>query len=138
MKLFLVRKWFTHKSTVGELSIGDQWECFSLEDPIREDPKVSGITAIPEGTYEVIINQSKRFNRQMPLLMNVPGFSGIRIHSGNTADDTQGCILVGQGRDKDFVSRSLAAYEMLFAKMEFALDCGENVTITIKSQERES
>jgi hypothetical protein len=132
MKLTLNRKWFTDKSTIGELFINDVWEAFTLEDPVREGLKIPGMTAIPAGTYEVIINMSKRFKKEMPLLVGVPNFSGIRIHSGNKAEDTLGCILVGQSRDIDWIGRSKAAYQMLFEKIQFAIAGGEHITITIR------
>jgi hypothetical protein len=80
----------------------------------------------------VIINMSKRFKKEMPLLVGVPNFSGIRIHSGNKAEDTLGCILVGQSRDIDWIGRSKAAYQMLFEKIQFAIAGGEHITITIR------
>jgi hypothetical protein len=131
MNLFLVRKWFTNRSTTGELFIGEDFECFTLEDIVREGPKVPGETAIPEGTYNLIVTPSARFKKDLPLLENVPNFSGIRIHSGNEPEDTQGCILVGKYRGRDYIGQSRAALESLFNRIQFALDSGEQVTITI-------
>lgn len=103
MNLRLTRTRFGPNSTLGELTItsakgaGDSFTCWTLEDQVRTGPKVPGATAIPEGSYDVVITMSARFKRRMPLLLDVPNFSGIRIHAGNTAADTEGCILVGEG-----------------------------------------
>jgi len=104
MILELQRKWFTDKSTIGELLINDEYECVTLEDPER-DEKIPGITAIPRGFYPVIITYSNRFQKRMPLLKDVPNFTGIRIHTGNKAEDTEGCILVGRSRATDWISK---------------------------------
>ena len=84
MHLVLKRQPSTSKSTSGALSIDGKFECFTLEDVVRAK-KSAGQTAIPAGTYKVIINQSNRFKRLLPLLLNVPGFEGVRIHTGNYA-----------------------------------------------------
>lgn len=117
MKLLLKRE--PHPEyTVGKLYIDGVYECFTLEDPVRET-KILGKTAIPYGTYNVIINQSVRFKRKLPLLLNVKDFVGIRIHPGNSVDDTEGCILVGTSRTKNgLVLNSVLAFKSLFAKME--------------------
>lgn len=106
--------------TVGKLYIDGVYECFTLEDPVRET-KVYGKTAIPYGTYDVIINQSARFKRELPLLLNVENFAGVRIHAGNTVEDTEGCILVGTTRTKNgIVLNSALAFKFLFKKMKGA------------------
>ena len=120
MNLKLVRKTFTEESTIGELSIDGKFECFTLEDKVRA-VKIHGATAIPEGIYEVIINFSSRFKRPLPRLLKVPNFEGILIHPGNTAADTEGCILVGTGKGKDVVTNSRVAFKALFTKLEAAL-----------------
>ena len=129
MELLLKRKWFTDKSTIGELSVNGAFECYTLEDKVRT-VKIAGGTAIPAGRYEVAVNFSNRFQKLMPLLLNVPNFEGIRIHSGNTQDDTDGCILVGKTRDTDFVGNSRSTFAALFAKIRAAVT-SEKVFIRI-------
>jgi len=109
----------TDSSTIGELTIDGKFECYTLEDKERE-VKIKCETAIPKGTYKVIINQSNRFKKLLPLVLNVPNFEGIRIHPGNTNHDTEGCILVGRTRSKDFIGQSRKAFATLFAKMKEA------------------
>ncbi|CAB4149203.1 hypothetical protein UFOVP531_56 [uncultured Caudovirales phage] len=126
MKIEIKRLHKTANSTIGELLIDGVWECYTLED-IERDIKIKSETAIPRGTYKVIINQSNRLKRLLPLLLNVPNFEGVRIHAGNTNHDTEGCILVGQTRSKDFIGQSRKAFEKLFAKMQKA----KEITLTI-------
>ena len=126
MKIEVKRLHKTSNSTIGELTIDGKFECYTLED-IERDIKIKCETAIPKGTYKVIINQSNRFKKLMPLVLNVPNFEGIRIHPGNSNHDTEGCILVGQTRSKDYISKSRKAYEILFAKMKLA----KEITLTI-------
>lgn len=99
-QLRLVRKWFTEKSTIGKLFIDGHFKCYVLEDPVR-DEKIKHITAIPHGTYEVIISYSNKFKKYLPLLLNVPNYRGIRIHPGNVPEDTSGCLLPGMERDEN-------------------------------------
>ena len=121
MQITVKRLHKTDTSTIGELLIDGLFECYTLED-IERPVKIKAETAIPKGTYKVIINQSNRFKRLMPLLLNVPNFEGVRIHAGNTNHDTEGCILVGRTRSKDFIGQSRKAYEKLFKKMQAAKD----------------
>ena len=120
MQLRLTRKIFTEESTIGELQINGTFECFTLEDVVRNGPKVPGKTAIPVGAYTVVISFSQRFGRPMPELLSVPNFAGIRIHAGNKAVDTEGCILVGRGRSTNAIDNSRVAYDILFAKLSAA------------------
>ena len=119
MELTLKRTDFTEKSTIGELSIDGVFECFTLEDKVRET-KIKNITAIPAGRYEVVITFSNRFQTPLPLLLNVPNFEGVRIHPGNTAENTEGCILVGQQKQVDFIGASRAAFAPLFDRIKAA------------------
>ena len=91
-----------------------------------------GKVAIPSGSYKVVVNMSPRFNKRLPLLVNVPGFSGIRIHSGNSVKDTEGCILVGWNRQKGRVLNSRYALTLLMERFDLAAKKGEDVWITIK------
>lgn len=113
--------------TLGALFIGDHFECFTLEDEVRAE-KIAGITAIPTGTYKVVLTNSPRFNRVLPLLVDVPNFEGIRIHPGNVAADTDGCILPGVTAAAGRVNESRIAFESLFAKLKAATD---EITINI-------
>ncbi|MGL4440598.1 MAG: DUF5675 family protein, partial [Bosea sp. (in: a-proteobacteria)] len=104
MELRLERDKLTDVDTTGqlfELGAGNsrRFICFVLEDRVRAGPKVAAETAIPAGRYEIVITQSKRFQKPLPLLLNVPGFSGIRIHAGNNREHTEGCLLPGLGRE---------------------------------------
>ena len=101
--------------TIGHMYIDDVYFCDTLEDVVRpKGEKVYGKTAIPYGTYEVKWTYSPRFKRYMPLIDNVPGFAGIRIHSGNTAKDTEGCILVGQNKEVGKVLNSRGIVNKLY------------------------
>lgn len=126
MKMLLQRTAYSDKSTIGELFLDGEFFCYTLEDTVRKVKK-AGETAIPAGTYEVVINYSPRFKQKMPLLLGVPRFEGVRIHAGNKAEDTEGCILVGYVKAQDFIGQSRMAYEALFRK----LDNGERHEITI-------
>ena len=124
--------------TLGSLYVDGEFECFTLEDVIREvalQPvalwKIPGLTAIPSGAYQVIVNMSNRFQKLLPLLVDVPGFAGVRIHSGNRAADTEGCILVGSRRGTAAVLESHVAFEALFAKIQAAIGRGEAVQVRI-------
>lgn len=120
------RLWFTDKSTISELFLKDSFQCNILEDRVR-DIKVPGETAIPYGTYEVVVSFSNRFNMFLPLLLNVPNYEGVRIHPGNKAQDTEGCLLPGtyDPKNPDFVSSSRSAFNLVFPKIKEASEFGK-------------
>ncbi|MBP9994103.1 MAG: hypothetical protein KBT67_04055 [bacterium] len=103
LKIKLERLWLKESYTIGKLYVDGKYLCDTLEDKFRDlskAKKVYGETAIPAGEYRVIMTYSPKFRREMPLLLNVPQFETVRIHPGNTADDTEGCILVGENKVK--------------------------------------
>jgi hypothetical protein len=127
MKLTIKRLHRTENSTIGELSVDGKFECYTLEDKER-DVKIKSETAISKGTYIVGITLSNRFKRLLPILLNVPNFEGVRIHSGNSNHDTEGCILVGTTRSEDYIGNSRLAFSKLFKKMQLA----KSITLTIE------
>jgi len=130
MKIQLKRIAFKDTYTIGELFINGKYECDTLEDKVR-DIKIYGETAIPKGNYDVIITHSQRFNKDMPLLLNVPNFEGIRIHSGNTDKDTHGCILVGINDVSGRINKSTLTYQRIYPLIETAYKNNEKITIEI-------
>lgn len=130
MKLTVKRGAPSSKSMIGELYVDGVYECLTLEDVPRAT-KIKGKTAIPAGTYNVIINRSNRFGVDLPLLLNVKGFEGVRIHPGNTDVDTDGCLLVGSTKSQDFIGNSKKTFAKLFAKMQEAWAKEESITLTI-------
>ncbi|MGH7184513.1 MAG: DUF5675 family protein [Nitrospiraceae bacterium] len=137
MEMLLVRDYPLEHATTGDLTIDGVHECYICEDVVR-DPgvKVDGKTAIPYGRYRIVVTWSDRFQKPMPLLVDVPGFTGVRIHPGNTEFDTEGCLLPGTDRDINagIVSRSVLAFVVLFDKIKDALE-SESVYLTIKPKE---
>lgn len=139
MKMQVIRTELTNVATVGKLYVNDEFQCYTCEDVVREiegQPvtswKIDGVTAIPRGTYEVIIDFSNHFKRELPHILNVPGYDGIRIHKGNRPEDTEGCLLVGQVKLLNAVGSSEVAFDLLFQKIQAALTAGEDITIEIK------
>lgn len=120
---------FRETYTIGKMFLDGVYFCDTLEDKVRDknndgdlndegEKKVWGQTAIPKGSYKVIMNESKRFKRRMPLLLDVPHFKGIRIHAGNTAEHTHGCILVGENKVKGKVLNSKFWEKKLYDLLE--------------------
>ncbi len=141
MKLELKRIHRGNFSTIGDLYLNGERFSYTLEDPVRDigpngEGKVFGETAIPAGTYKVIVNESQRFGRLMPRLLDVPHFTGILIHKGNTPTDTHGCILVGKkayvGEDK--ITESTKAWDELFELILDAVSKDEEVWITVTNE----
>lgn len=114
-------------ATLGDLSVDGAHACWTLERAPGE-----GKGPIPAGRYRVVITWSNRFQRQMPLLVGVPLFEGIRIHVGNTEHDTEGCILVGQAEGDAWISRSVAAFNQLFPLLQKGCGSEEGCFIEIK------
>lgn len=138
MKLKLVRKNGTAGFTEGRLYIDDVFECFTVEDEDRKletgGIKIKEKTAIPRGTYNITISMSNRFKKFLIEVLEVEQFSGIRMHSGNSSKDTEGCIIVGSINNKDdddWVGASKVAYERLHKKVKTALSNKEKVTLEV-------
>lgn len=131
MKLVLDRLDIKPVCAIGSLTVDGEWCCWTLEDTVRSGPKVPGMTAIPAGTYVIDITWSPRFARALPILLDVPNFSGVRIHPGNFAKDTEGCILPGLDRYQHSVGRSRLAFDALFVQLREARQRGEAITLEI-------
>lgn len=125
--------------TIGKMYIDGNYFCDTLEDVDRginqkdsldtiKKIKVAGATAIPTGTYKVIVNMSPKFQRNLPRLIDVPGFEGILIHRGNTDKDTAGCILVGENKVVGKVVNSTVYEKKLVNILQ---NTKEDITITI-------
>lgn len=146
MNWLLLRHYFTEKSTIGELLIDDKFECWILEDVARAlGVKIKGSTCIPEGNYLIAITYSNRFKRLLPIIYNSAPylvddghgvkFSGIRIHSGNDSQDTEGCLLPGLTRIKDRVISSVAAFNPLYEKLYNEIGTTGTIKFTIKNEQ---
>ena len=132
MKLKLYRKFLGNKYTIGKLFVNDEYICDTLEDVVRsEGVKVYGETAIPYGVYEIVLTMSPRFKKVLPLLLDVPHFEGVRIHTGNTEKDTEGCILVGYNKVKGKVINSKIAFDKVMKYLELATINNEKITIEV-------
>jgi hypothetical protein len=153
MELKLKRIALRDTYTIGRLSIDNHYFCDTLEDRVRDinkdgdlndvgEGKVYGKTAIPYGRYEITIKvQSPKYSQRasyawckgyLPRLLNVPHFDGILIHAGNTAEDSAGCILVGENKVKGQVINSMATLKRLVPILKHASDSGEKIWITIE------
>ena len=135
MELILKRIAKKKSYTIGRLYIETEYFCDTLEPTWRDYKhgarKIMGCSAIPEGRYAVVITWSAKLEAWLPLLLHVPNFEGIRIHAGNTAQDTAGCILVGQNREIGKVLNSRTWLKKLKAKIVEAKENGEPVHITV-------
>lgn len=140
MKLELKRNHSFAGATIGKLDIDGVFACFTLEDEIREVPgvpvekwKVKGRTAIPQGTYRVSLEYSPRFGVDTPTINNVPGFVGIRMHAGNTSEDTEGCPLLGMRATECSLIGGTSRPAVRLVKQELlqAVERGESISITI-------
>ena len=137
MELQLHRDKLGPRATLGHLDIDGVYECVTLEDVVRDlgpdgKGKVFGETAIPAGRYSVVIDMSPKFGKRMLHILGVPFFTGIRIHSGNDHDNTEGCVLVGQQViNADWIQGGTTALPQLQAKVALALAQHDDVYITI-------
>ena len=143
MNITVIRKYKKQHYTIGDLYINGKWFCSTLEDKdiglsydMTSDEikkkKVYGETAIPTGTYNIVVNNSPKFKRNLPRLQNVPGFDGVLIHRGNTANDSCGCILVGENKVVGKVINSTKYETQLTQLLTEAQNRNEKITITIK------
>lgn len=139
--MLLKRRFLGDNYTIGTLFINGERFCDTLEDKNRDvnrngkfdgkEKKVQGETCIPFGTYKVTLNLSPRFKRPLPRLLDVPNFEGVLIHRGNTAKDTEGCILVGENKVKGKVINSTPYEVELVRRCADAIANKEDITIEI-------
>ena len=138
MELKLKRLYKKSDYTIGKLYVDGEYFCDTVEDTDRglsqdmknstiDAKKIYGKTAIPTGRYSVVLSYSNKFKKTLPLLKDVLGFGGIRIHSGNTAEDSLGCIIVGENKIKGGVINSRQTME----KLMYRLRNEKNITIEI-------
>ena len=143
MQILIQRHALKAGYTIGRMEVNGRYFCDTLEDTDRglskemsEDEiaalKVKGATAIPTGTYRIDMQtRSPRFGRVLPRLVSVKGYAGVLIHSGNTAADTEGCILVGENRERGKVLNSRDTLERLLVFLRAAQAEGEEIELTI-------
>lgn len=135
MKLLVNRYILNQNYTLSKFYIDGIHFCESLEDVYRGDDlsgnkKVYGKTAIPCGTYKVILSYSNRFKIWTPEILDVPFFSGIRIHSGNTHENTDGCLIVGENKNTDyFIENSRKTFKSLMLKLKDQKDISIEVKL---------
>jgi hypothetical protein len=136
VKLLLARDWKLLDRTIGRLYDRDEFLNFTGEDPVRKrsEGKQYGNTAIWPGTYKVILSYSSRFKRVLPEILDVPDFTGIRIHGANSQKpvefSTLGCVCVGASKDVEGVYECAPALSALILRIKLALLKG-GVTITV-------
>ena len=143
MEIKLIRKYYQAKYTIGRLYVNNRFFSDCLEPPslhLTERSalgtiliaKYKGYRAIPTGRYRILITRSRRFGRWLPLLLNVKGFEGIRIHAGNKPEDTRGCILLGFNRRKGYVLDSTRCVLTLVKMLTEAIAKGEKVFVEVR------
>ena len=143
MEIKLIRKYYQAKYTIGRLYVNNRFFSDCLEPPslhLTERSalgtiliaKYKGYRAIPTGRYRILITRSRRFGRWLPLLLNVKGFEGIRIHAGNKPEDTRGCILLGFNRHKGYVLDSTRCVLTIVKMMTEAIEKGEKVFVEVR------
>lgn len=142
MRMELIRRRMINSATEGDLMVDGKLFCHTLEDVVRVDPnpatpqneaKVYGQTAIPAGSYRVVMTMSPKFKKILPRLLDVPGFDGILIHKGNGPEDTLGCILVGETVESGRIpgGASSPAFDRLMSVLTAAHARGEAIVIAI-------
>jgi hypothetical protein len=146
MNIELHRKFFKDTYTIGRIFIDGIYFCDSLEDKVRDlkdinhdgdftdegEGKIYGQTAIPCGKYKIGLYWWKKHQRFVPILKSVPGFTGILIHSGATPKDTEGCILVGQNKERGRLTNSPYYATVITQKVKETIDRKELIFITVK------
>lgn len=129
LNIALIREEKYSTCTMGKLYLNDSYFCDTLEDidrglydtmPLEEikSKKVYGLTAIPYGKYKVIVNYSNKFKKLMPLLINVKGYEGVRIHNGSFASDSYGCVLIGKKVKENFINQSRDTFSQFMNKLQ--------------------
>ena len=141
MRLTLKRRYLGTTYTIGSLLIDGEYFCDTLEDTVRDlnkngrfdngETKIMHQTAIPYGRYQVVVNLSPKFKRNLPRLLSVPSFDGVLIHRGNTDKDTSGCILVGENKVKGKVINSTPYEIELVKRLTATQNRKEQITIEI-------
>lgn len=146
MDMTLLRQPSQGGTTLGELQIDGEFECYTLEDEIRDvdgelaaDQKIYGETAIPARRYRITLENSPRFGPDTLTVNNVPGFTGVRMHAGTTKEDTLGCVILGDHVDAGAMTisggRNHGVVERVKSRVRNAIACGEMVWMTIKNPE---
>jgi hypothetical protein len=142
MKITVQRNPSYAYATIGTLYVDGVKYCHTLEDQVREqfgvhvsEWKVKGSTAIPAGTYKVTLEDSQHFGPNTLTINDVPGFTGVRIHAGNSSDDTEGCLLLGMQVGSSTITggTSRPALELIKSSVAKAIDDGEEVTLDVKN-----
>lgn len=135
MHIEIIRRYYTEKTTISDLYIDGRLYCQTLEDKTRApgEAKVWGQTAVPAGSYPCIVSYSPKFSQQMLEALDIPGFSKVRLHFGNKAEDTEGCWLVGKYNPKqpDWVSESRKVYAIVWALIWKSWVHKEPITVTV-------
>jgi len=142
MRLDLYRKYLKKNYTIGELRINGVYYCDTLEDPVRDhnkdgdlndkgEGKIYGNTAIPYGTYDVVVNMSPKFGRLLPLVVGVKHFTGIRIHAANRPSELAGCVAPGENTRPGMVLNSRTYEIQITSAIMLALQRGEEVKLII-------
>ena len=143
MEIKLIRKYYKTRYTLGRLYVNNSFFSDTLEPPSKhltercstatiQKAKGEGFRAIPTGRYRILITRSRRFGRWLPLLLNVKGFEGIRIHAGNKPEDTGGCILLGFNHRKGYVLNSTQCVQQLMRRMTEAMEKGERMFVEVR------